>query len=74
MAHSFYFVIDQTPGNPQTQNNRVNQIQDAAKRNNLVCHQEKIRDVITLQIETQDDDLALVFKLSVETALCESHS
>lgn len=74
MAHSFYYAINQTPGNPQAHIDCANRIQNAALQHGLGCHRETLGDLITLQIETQDDQVALVFKLAAETALHESHS
>lgn len=74
MTHCFYYAIVQTLGNSQAQIDRVNRIQNAALQHGLSCHQETLGDVITLQIETQDDEVAIVFKLAAEIALYESHS
>ena len=71
--HQFYFAIQSESQRPDDQAKRVTRIQSAASSHGLTCHSETYGDTTTIQVETDDDEIALVFKLAAESALYEDH-
>ena len=70
--HSFYYAIVAESNDSSTQE-RIENIESAAAQHDLTFNTEKLPGVTTIQVETDDDETAVVFKLAAETALHEQH-
>ena len=72
--HTFYYKIENDPNNPDSQVERISRVEELAKRYEMKCHKETIKDITTLQVETNDESKAIIFKLAAEPALHFEHS
>lgn len=70
--HSFYYAIV-AESNDSSAQERIENIESAAAEHGLSFNTEKLSGVTTIQVETDDDETVVTFKLAAEIALHEQH-
>lgn len=70
--HWFYFCL--CTGLDNSRDERISKIERCAQTNGLTYAKTEIADCVTIQVNIDSDDDAILFKLCAETALAEGHS